>query len=331
MTSREIAEMLNNLSENDKKILFELLQEEESENISVDSLFSNGISCPICGDVEKIVKNGKRAGIQRYICKHCKKSFVANTNSILERTHKPLSVWKKFLECMVHGMSILKTAELCEINKNTAFAWRHKVLDALSQIMEDAALEGIVEADETFFILSYKGQKSGLPRKPKRRGEKASKRGLSREQVCVPCAIDRKGKVVSKVSNLGRIQTQGLHCVFDGKIKNKSILCTDKASAYVKFSSDNDLKLIQIKGGKEKLGIYHINHVNAYHSELKRFMKTFKGVSTKYLNNYLTWNIFASKRGTIKEKVNGMFEGVCKVNLVEHFTDISNRPNLPIF
>ena len=227
-------------------------------------------------------------------------------------------------------MSILKTAEICEINKNTAFAWRHKVLDALSQIMEDAALEGIVEADETFFILSYKGQKAGLPRKPKKRGESASKRGLSREQVCVPCAIDRKGKVISKISNLGRIQTQGLHRVFDGKIKNKSILCTDKASAYVRFSADNDLKLIQIKGGKEKLGIYHLNHANAYHSGLKTFLKTFKGVSTKYLNNYLTWNIFVSKKGTIKEKVNDMLDGIYKANLVEHFGDISKRPTLPI-
>lgn len=330
MTARELSEILSRLSENDKKILFELLQEEESEDISVDSLFSNGISCPICGDVEKIVKNGKRSGTQRYICKHCKKSFVANTNSILERTHKPLSVWKKFLECMVNGMSILKTAEVCEINKNTAFAWRHKVLDALSQILKETSLEGIVEADETFFILSYKGQKSGLPRKPKKRGESASKRGISREQVCIPCAIDRKGKIVSKISNLGRIQTQSLHRVFDGKIKNKSILCTDKASAYVKFSADNDLKLIQLKGGKEKLDVYHLNHVNAYHSELKRFMKSFKGVSTKYLNNYLTWNIFASKKGTIKEKINGMLEGIRQANFVEHFVDISKRPTLPV-
>lgn len=330
MTTRELAEMLSRLSSDEKKKLFEMIQE-ESEDISVDSLFSNGISCPICGDVERIVKNGKRAGSQRYICKHCKKSFMANTTSILERTHKSISVWKKFLECMVHGMSILKTAEICEINKNTAFAWRHKVLDALSQMVEDTSLEGIVEADETFFILSYKGQKAGLPRKPKKRGESASKRGLSREQVCVPCAIDRKGKVISKISNLGRIQTQGLHRVFDGKIKNKSILCTDKASAYVRFSADNDLKLIQIKGGKEKLGIYHLNHANAYHSGLKTFLKTFKGVSTKYLNNYLTWNIFVSKKGTIKEKVNGILEGIYKANLVEHFANISNRPNLPTF
>ncbi|WP_291302845.1 IS1595 family transposase [Desulfovibrio sp. MES5] len=187
MTNKEIAEILSKLSSDEKKILFDLLQNENSDELHVDSLFSNGISCPICNEVGQIVKNGKRAGVQRYICKRCKKSFVANTNSILERTHKPISIWKKFLECMVHGMSILKTAELCNINKNTAFAWRHKVLDALGQIVESTPLEGIVEADETFFILSYKGQKRGLPRKPKKRGGSASKRVYCPPLTRQPC------------------------------------------------------------------------------------------------------------------------------------------------
>ena len=31
-------------------------------------------------------------------------------------------------------------------------------------------------------------------------------------------------------------------------------------------------------------------HINSYHSQLKRFMRGFNGVSTKYLNNYLVWN-----------------------------------------
>ena len=168
---------------------------------------------------------------------------------------------------MVHGMSIIKTAEICGINRNTAFAWRHKVLDALGLIVQEISLEGIVEADETFFVLSYKGQKKGLPRKPKKRGTPVTKRGLSNEQVCVPCAIDRKGNTISKMSNLGRIKTTGLQHVMNGKIKKNSVLCTDKASAYIKFSSDNELKLIQLKGCKNKLDIYHINHVNAYHSQ----------------------------------------------------------------
>ena len=47
------------------------------------------------------------------------------------------------------------------------------------------------------------------------------------------------------------------------------------------------IDLVQLKTGKAKKGIYNIQHINSYHSQLKRFMRGFNGVSTKYLNNYL--------------------------------------------
>ena len=43
------------------------------------------------------------------------------------------------------------------------------------------SLAGIAEADETFFLGSLKGKKRGMPRAPRKRGGKASKRGLSDE------------------------------------------------------------------------------------------------------------------------------------------------------
>lgn len=43
------------------------------------------------------------------------------------------------------------------------------------------------------------------------------------------------------------------------------------------------------KRGNYKNGIYHINHVNSLHNNLKLWMYKFKGVSTKFLNNYMAW------------------------------------------
>ena len=45
----------------------------------------------------------------------------------------------------------------------------------------------------------------------------------------------------------------------------------------------------QIGTGKYKKSIYHIQHINAYHSRLKEFMIGFHGVATKYLANYMYW------------------------------------------
>ena len=35
---------------------------------------------------------------------------------------------------MMNGMSIRRSAEICDINKDTSFIWRHKVLDALQEM-----------------------------------------------------------------------------------------------------------------------------------------------------------------------------------------------------
>lgn len=75
--------------------------------------------------------------------------------------------------------------------------------------MEDTVeLEGISECDETFFALSYKGNRKafsegGIERDAHKRGGEVHTRGLSKEQVCVPCAVDRKHKSVSKIACLG--------------------------------------------------------------------------------------------------------------------------------
>lgn len=247
MNEREITELLNSLSSEDKQTLFNLLQEEANDfNRLQDELPEKALVCPICGKPDMIVKNGKRQQKQRYLCKSCQKSFMVDTNTILERTHKPIETWKLFLDCMTKGLSILKSTEICKINKNTAFAWRHKILDALSEMGKDTQLNGIVEADETFFVLSYKGQKKCLPRESKKRGTPAKKRGLSNEQVCVPCGLDRQGKASSKIGNLGKVSQSGLKRVFSGKIKKNSVLCTDKAVAYRRFSKNQELNLINL-------------------------------------------------------------------------------------
>ena len=46
----------------------------------------------------------------------------------------------------------------------TAFAWRHKILDALQSMMTDVELDGVVQADETFTAVSYKGNHKSFNR-----------------------------------------------------------------------------------------------------------------------------------------------------------------------
>ncbi|MBA2875104.1 hypothetical protein HNR31_001877 [Anoxybacillus caldiproteolyticus] len=43
-------------------------------------------------------------------------------------------------------------------------------------------------------------------------------------------------------------------------------------------------------GTYTKKGIYPIQHVNGYHTRLKKWMDRFQGVVTKCLDNYLFWH-----------------------------------------
>jgi len=96
------------------------------------------------------------------------------------------------------GETIAKAATRCGVDYTTAFRWRHRFLEALNRD-KPTRLCGIVEADETFVLESFKGKRRGLPRAARKRGGKASKRGLSAEQIPVLVARDRTGATIDAV------------------------------------------------------------------------------------------------------------------------------------
>lgn len=341
VTVEEILSLIQGLSPTEQSRLMTVLTDGSSktsklEQLLTESRFSKGLVCPLCGCIDHISRNGHRKdGKQRYICKDCGRSFVANTNSITSGTRKNLEIWQKYSSCMIQGLPVRKAAEICGIHRNTAFIWRHKILDALQNVASYEKLEGIVEADETFFPISYKGNhKKGpfqLPRAARKRGKSIRTRGLSRELVCVPCAVDRSGHAVSKIATLGRVKTKDLHLLYDGKISEEATLCTDKINSYVRFANSNNLNLVQLKSGKSKKGIYHIQHINAFHSSIKRFIRAFNGVASKYLNNYLLWNSWLTvKKGSTQHKIDSILRAAITANASVKCRSLSSRSVIPL-
>ena len=134
--------------------------------------------CPHCASAGA-VSRGKARGLRRYRCKACGKTFGALTGTALSGLHHK-ERWLAFGASLGAGETIREAAERCGIAPSTAHRWRHRFLAAVRQAPD--RLAGIVEADETFVLESRKGERK-LDRKPRRRGGKARKRGLSREQV----------------------------------------------------------------------------------------------------------------------------------------------------
>jgi len=308
---------------------------ESLQDFLTDKRFADGRVCPHCGGTH-VRKNGHyKNGHQKYICVGCGRSFTIGTDTIYSGTRKDISVWQKYMECMAEGKSLDACAEACGIVHGTSFAWRHKILDALSLKADDTTLQGDVEADETFNPVSYKGNTKHFEdnpgESPRKRGGDVHTRGLSDEMVCVPCAVDTQGNSVSKVAKLGKCSKKALHKVFDGRIGGSSTLCSDGDRSYVGFAKECGLKLVQVVGGKGSNSGCNIQRINSYHSQLKKFLSVFNGVSTKYLNNYLIWNnAIRYCRVYVKNKVSLLLEATASASISIRSIDIKNREEIPV-
>lgn len=89
------------------------------------------------------------------------------------------------------------------------------------------------------------------------------------KQVCIATAIDRNGNIILEPLCKGRVTYNALERLYEGRIDSNSIICTDSHKSYIQFAKNLELDHKKIARGHYKNDIYHINHVNSLHSNLK--------------------------------------------------------------
>ena len=303
----DLAETIKKLTEEERAVLNILIGNKNKSESSVETLlsglrFSEKRVCPFCGGTH-VVKNGKRAdGTQKYICRECGRNPLATSNSLLCGTHKDLTTWLKFIECELNDESLKQTAEKCGIHLNTALEWRHKLHEAVSNSKKEEQLSGVIEMDETYPTVSYKGNHSKnkeftMPREAHKRGSQVSKRGLSNELLCIPCAVDETGNVIGRSIKCGAVSYAGLNALYSKDIiTENSTIVTDSCKAYILLASDCKSELIQIAAGEHTNGEYNIQRVNSFHTSFMTLINyKHRGVSSKHVNGYLAWCAFKFK------------------------------------
>ena len=264
--------------------------EGEASKAAIELGVDEARRCPHCSS-EGAVSRGMARGLRRYQCKGCGRTFNALSGTPLSGLHHK-ERWLSFGASLAEGETVKASAARCDVAVSTAFRWRHRFLAAARSDSE--VLKGIVEADETYVLESRKGAR-GLGRKARRRGGKAKKRGLSREQVPVLMAADRSGTTVSAV--LPRVDAAALTAALDPVVAKDALLVSDGGASYPPCAAALGVshEALNRSMGERVRGDLHVQTVNSRHSRLKDFnarirrMRPRRGIATRYLDNYLSW------------------------------------------
>lgn len=282
-----------------KNIAESILKTLKGESSFEDSSSARNPVCRKCGSETGISKYGKdKNGNQRFRCNHCGTVFTATSYSVISHSHCDLSKWEKYIECLLLGLSLEKCSILCDISIRTAFLWRHKILSILQNDQTNRVLSGIVETDDMFFSVSYKGNHKNsthfvMPRDPHKRG--TDTKVPPSAKTCVLCAVERGGQSYGEVMGIGVVNSAKLDYAFKNRLCHDALVVSDKAHPIKSYFMHSPNELVQVASHVGKLGsppeikgTFHIQNVNNMHSRIRSFMRGYNGVSTKYLNHYIS-------------------------------------------
>lgn len=116
--------------------------------------------CPFCGSTH-FVKNGHHQGVQRFLCKECKKTFGSTNNTFLYHTQQSYKNWVLFIKCELLQMTLKQESNEIGVSQTTCFAMRHKLHQAISEKRKSVQLKGNIQSDFLYKSINLKGT---LPR-----------------------------------------------------------------------------------------------------------------------------------------------------------------------
>jgi len=302
--------METELKEYQEKILERLIGQFNTLNKINVSNFTPRVSmvCSKCGG-SHFVKNGVFKERQRYKCKGCNNTQFSDVNTALYNI-KLKDKWVDFVYIMLdkeQPHTCQKISELLEINIKTAHQWRHKFLTAISEV-EPIGDSQEIELDEIYLPFCVKGR-IGKEKYDQWYGEKNPKNvesALRKEekireeqsyQTIYLCTHNRSSDFTFtpiKMQKKGIVSEEDLKRVNPNNLSDKTIITDSEPSMRAFLKNYNDVNHQTFKSSDIKQGIMvetgvHNNNINNTMMRLKKWLKQFSGVSTKYQKHYLNW------------------------------------------
>jgi transposase-like protein len=256
-------------------------------------ILSTAPICPRCR-CEYVTKAGVHNGRQVYKCKNCKYQFRETAKSLVYHLHKyPLIL--DYLKCMLEGKSLRACASEVGISLPTSFRWRHKILAAIQGLEGGINFSGITETDELLLQYSEKG------RRYKTLEEKEQAMKTVHPNVAVLVMTDREGNLLFKHTGENKVQNSQIKEELKRRVSENNLICFKPNDEFKQAIMESPSKKVIVRRKTKGLAIYSVNVAEKKITNFLVWMMRFRGVATKYLQNYLMWFVVMNKY--LKDKV----------------------------
>ncbi|MDD3630596.1 MAG: IS1595 family transposase [Bacteroidales bacterium] len=291
-TAEVIEEMLSLTKEGKREFLdnlYEFMNENRLTALDYQriKILSTAPICPRC-KCEYVTKAGVRDGRQVYKCKRCKYQFRETAKSLVYHIHKyPLML--NYLKCMLEGKSLRACAREVGISLPTSFKWRHKILSAIQGLEGGINFSGITEVDEILLQYSEKG------RKFKTLEEKEQAMNTIHPNVAVLVMTDREGNLLLKHTGVNKVQNSQIKKELKRRVSEDNLICFKPNEEFQQAIIESPSKKVLVRRKTKGLVVYSVNIAEKKINNFLVWMMRFRGVATKYLQNYLMWFVVMNK------------------------------------
>lgn len=241
-------------------------------------------SCPYCGS-DSFVKNGfTKNGIQKFLCKNCKKGFTPTTSTLMEYHKLALEQHIEYLLNLFRYQTLNSLGHTNKNSRSTSRYWLEKVFISLRNYQDNLILSGEIYFDETYIskVKKYKFDKAG---------NKIKEHSIT--QYCIGIACD-KNYVYARVENLGKPSFKSTEKCFEGHFKPGSMLIHDSEVSHKILFRKHAFINCQYNASKQLKGLKDkenpMQPINDQCRFLKMFLKRHSSFDREHLQDYL--NLF---------------------------------------
>jgi len=291
-TTENIAKILALTKEGKREFLDNLYEFLNSNRLTAldyqrIKILSTAPICPRCR-CEYVTKAGVHNGRQVYKCKNCKYQFRETAKSLVYYSHK-YYLLVDYIKCMLEGKSLRACANEVGISLPTSFRWRHKILSAIQGLEGGINFSGITEADELLLQYSEKG------RKFKTLEEKEQAMKTVHPNVAVLVMTDREGNLLFKHLGENKVQNCQIKEELKRRVSENNLICFKPNDEFKQAVMESPSKKVIVRRKTKGLAIYSVNVAEKKITNFLVWMMRFRGVATKYLQNYLMWFVVMNK------------------------------------